>query len=230
MRDAGYKYVVIDDCWQVSRDPSGTIVADAQRFPHGIKALADYVHSKGLRFGIYTDAGTKTCQGRPGTLGFEERDAQTYARDPTDRSASDRVSPERARRLDQAAAQFEDIYHRHREQLHRDVDGPDEQHVLTAGDGVLDQLLGPQQALDGFSHIDDVNHVPLAVDVRLHLRVPARDAMAEMDTGVHEGFDEFSLSLCHDQHSKSTRWRGRTMPDPQSPADAKPPAKSPESP
>src|SRR6185436_2863483 len=48
MRDAGYKYVVIDDCWQVSRDPSGTIVADPQRFPHGIKALADYVHSKGL--------------------------------------------------------------------------------------------------------------------------------------------------------------------------------------
>jgi alpha-galactosidase len=80
MRDAGYKYVVIDDCWQVSRDPSGTIVADPQRFPHGIKALADYVHSKGLKFGIYTDAGTKTCQGRPGTLGFEERDAQTYAR------------------------------------------------------------------------------------------------------------------------------------------------------
>ena len=79
MRDAGYKYVVIDDCWQVSRDPSGTIVADPQRFPHGIKALADYVHSKGLKFGIYTDAGTKTCQGRPGTLGFEERDAQTYA-------------------------------------------------------------------------------------------------------------------------------------------------------
>ncbi|HET7612515.1 MAG TPA: glycoside hydrolase family 27 protein [Gemmatimonadaceae bacterium] len=80
MRDAGYRYVVIDDCWQVSRDASGTIVADPQRFPHGIKALADYVHSKGLKFGIYTDAGTKTCQGRPGTLGYEERDAQTYAR------------------------------------------------------------------------------------------------------------------------------------------------------
>ena len=79
MRAAGYHYVVIDDCWQVSRDASGTIVADPQRFPHGIKALADYVHSKGLKFGIYTDAGTKTCQGRPGTLGFEERDARTYA-------------------------------------------------------------------------------------------------------------------------------------------------------
>jgi alpha-galactosidase len=79
MRDAGYKYVVIDDCWQVSRDGRGQIVADPVRFPHGIKALADYVHGKGLKFGIYTDAGTKTCQGRPGTYGSEEQDARTYA-------------------------------------------------------------------------------------------------------------------------------------------------------
>jgi alpha-galactosidase len=79
MRDAGYKYVVIDDCWQVSRDSQGTIVADSVRFPHGIKALADYVHSKGLAFGIYTDAGTKTCQGRPGSYGYEDQDARTYA-------------------------------------------------------------------------------------------------------------------------------------------------------
>jgi len=79
MRDAGYRYVVIDDCWQVSRDGAGTLVADPQRFPHGIKALADYVHSKGLQFGIYTDAGTNTCQGRPGTLGHEVQDARTFA-------------------------------------------------------------------------------------------------------------------------------------------------------
>ncbi|HZE07396.1 MAG TPA: glycoside hydrolase family 27 protein, partial [Gemmatimonadaceae bacterium] len=79
MRDVGYKYVVIDDCWQVSRDSKGTIVADSVRFPHGIKALADYVHSKGLKFGIYTDAGTKTCQGRPGSYGYEDEDARTYA-------------------------------------------------------------------------------------------------------------------------------------------------------
>ncbi len=79
MRDAGYKYVVIDDCWQVSRDANGTIVADPVKFPHGIAALAAYVHSKGLKFGIYTDAGTKTCQGRPGTYGHEEQDARTYA-------------------------------------------------------------------------------------------------------------------------------------------------------
>jgi len=53
MKDAGYQYVVIDDCWQVSRDKEGNIVADPQRFPSGIKALADYVHSLGLKFGIY---------------------------------------------------------------------------------------------------------------------------------------------------------------------------------
>jgi alpha-galactosidase len=79
MKDAGYRYVVIDDCWQVYRDTSGTIVADPQRFPGGIKALADYIHSKGLLFGIYTDAGTNTCEGRPGTLNHEEQDARTYA-------------------------------------------------------------------------------------------------------------------------------------------------------
>ena len=69
MKDAGYQYVVIDDCWQVSRDKDGNIVADPQRFPSGIKALADYVHSLGLKFGIYSDAGSKTCAGRPGRLG-----------------------------------------------------------------------------------------------------------------------------------------------------------------
>jgi alpha-galactosidase len=79
MKDAGYKYVVIDDCWQVKRDADGTIVADPQRFPSGIKALGDYVHSKGLLFGIYSDAGSKTCQGRPGSRGYEYQDARTYA-------------------------------------------------------------------------------------------------------------------------------------------------------
>jgi alpha-galactosidase len=79
MKDAGYQYVVIDDCWQVSRDPQGNIVADAQRFPHGIKAVADYVHSLGLKFGIYSDAGALTCQKRPAGLGHEYQDARTYA-------------------------------------------------------------------------------------------------------------------------------------------------------
>jgi alpha-galactosidase len=79
MKDAGYQYVVIDDCWQVSRDGEGNIVADAKRFPNGIKAVADYVHSKGLKFGIYSDAGTGTCQNRPGSRGYEFQDARQYA-------------------------------------------------------------------------------------------------------------------------------------------------------
>ena len=79
MADAGYKYVVIDDGWQIDRDEDGIIVVDSTRFPEGIKYLADYVHSKGLKFGIYTCCGTKTCGGRPGSLGYEAIDAKTYA-------------------------------------------------------------------------------------------------------------------------------------------------------
>jgi len=79
MKDAGYQYIVIDDCWQVERDKAGNIVADVKRFPSGMKALADYVHSKGLKFGIYSDAGEKTCGGRPGSRGHEFQDALQYA-------------------------------------------------------------------------------------------------------------------------------------------------------
>ena len=79
MNEVGYQYIVIDDCWQVERDQSGNIVADAKRFPAGIKALADYVHSRGLKFGIYSDAGYKTCAKRPGSLGHEYQDALQYA-------------------------------------------------------------------------------------------------------------------------------------------------------
>lgn len=79
MAAAGYDYVVIDDCWQVDRDETGEIVVDQERFPHGMKYLVDYVHSKGLKFGIYSCAGTKTCQGRPGGRGYEFQDARTYA-------------------------------------------------------------------------------------------------------------------------------------------------------
>jgi alpha-galactosidase len=80
MRDAGYQYIVIDDCWQISRDAEGNIQADPKHFPSGIKALADYVHSLGMKFGLYSDAGTKTCGGRPGSRGYEFQDARTYAR------------------------------------------------------------------------------------------------------------------------------------------------------
>jgi len=79
MHAAGYQYVNIDDCWQVSRDAQGNIVADPARFPSGIKALADYVHGKGLKLGVYTDAGRLTCQKRPGSYDHEVQDAKTYA-------------------------------------------------------------------------------------------------------------------------------------------------------
>jgi alpha-galactosidase len=80
MKDVGYQYVVIDDCWQVKRDEDGNITADPQRFPSGIKGLADYIHSKGLKFGIYSDAGAKTCAGRPASQGHEYQDAMQYAK------------------------------------------------------------------------------------------------------------------------------------------------------
>ncbi len=79
MREAGYQYIVIDDCWQGARDTQGNIQPDRKRFPSGIKKLADYVHSKGLKFGIYSDAGERTCGERPGSRGYEYQDARQYA-------------------------------------------------------------------------------------------------------------------------------------------------------
>ncbi|KAJ3407166.1 hypothetical protein HDV05_005564, partial [Chytridiales sp. JEL 0842] len=75
----GYKYLNIDDCWQVSRTETGEIVEDREAFPSGMKALAEYVQSKGLKFGIYSSAGTLTCAERPGSLYYELLDAKTYA-------------------------------------------------------------------------------------------------------------------------------------------------------
>jgi alpha-galactosidase len=80
MRDAGYLYVNIDDCWHGKRDSLGFIHPDPERFPSGMKSLADYVHSKGLKLGLYSDAGSMTCGGRPGSRGHEYQDAVTYAR------------------------------------------------------------------------------------------------------------------------------------------------------
>jgi len=79
MRDAGYQYVIIDDCWQGTRDAEGNIRPDPKRFPSGMKALGDYIHAKGLKFGIYSDAGKLTCGKRPGSYGHEYQDARTYA-------------------------------------------------------------------------------------------------------------------------------------------------------
>ncbi len=91
MRDAGYEYIRIDECWQGGRDSNGVIYPDPKRFPSGMKALADYVHSKGLKLGIYTDVGPKTClavasidpqeklSSHDGSLGHEFEDARQYA-------------------------------------------------------------------------------------------------------------------------------------------------------
>ncbi|TXK52629.1 glycoside hydrolase family 27 protein [Pontibacter qinzhouensis] len=79
MKAAGYTYINIDDCWHGQRDSLGFIHPDPERFPSGMKALAEYVHAKGLKFGIYSDAGSQTCGGRPGSRGYEFQDAQTYA-------------------------------------------------------------------------------------------------------------------------------------------------------
>jgi alpha-galactosidase len=80
MRDAGYQYVNVDDCWHGQRDSLGFIHPDSARFPSGMKALADYVHARGLRFGVYSDAGSKTCGGKPGSRGYERQDALMYAK------------------------------------------------------------------------------------------------------------------------------------------------------
>jgi alpha-galactosidase len=79
LKDAGYTYIVIDDCWQGQRDSLGFIRPDAHRFPAGIKALADYVHAHGLKFGIYSCAGEKTCGGYAASRGHEYQDAFMYA-------------------------------------------------------------------------------------------------------------------------------------------------------
>jgi len=80
MRDAGYVYLVIDDTWsKKERDQAGNLVADPEKFPSGMKALADYLHSKGFKLGIYSDAGMKTCGGYPGSWGHEFQDALTFA-------------------------------------------------------------------------------------------------------------------------------------------------------
>ncbi|RSD23855.1 glycoside hydrolase family 27 protein [Amycolatopsis eburnea] len=80
MRDRGYTYVNLDDCWMTrSRDGAGNLVADPAKFPSGLKALGDYIHARGMKFGIYESAGTETCQHYPGSHGHEQTDANSFA-------------------------------------------------------------------------------------------------------------------------------------------------------
>lgn len=80
LRDAGYEYVVIDDCWQArARDASDRLIADPDAFPSGMEKLGNVIHDLGMKFGIYSCVGTRTCANRPGSYGFERIDAQTFA-------------------------------------------------------------------------------------------------------------------------------------------------------
>ncbi|MFI9011427.1 glycoside hydrolase family 27 protein [Actinosynnema sp. NPDC053489] len=80
MRDAGYTYLNLDDCWMArDRDEQGRLVPDPVKFPRGLAPVADYVHERGLKFGVYADAGSKTCAGYPGSLGHEQVDARGFA-------------------------------------------------------------------------------------------------------------------------------------------------------
>lgn len=81
LKDAGYEYIVIDDCWSLyDRDKkTGRIVADPAKFPNGMKAVGDYIHSKGLKFGMYSCAGVRTCADYPASYGHEFEDARTFA-------------------------------------------------------------------------------------------------------------------------------------------------------
>lgn len=80
LKDAGYEYIILDDGWMaMHRDENGDLLAHPERFPSGMKALGDYIHSKGLKFGLYNCAGDKTCAGYPGSRGHEYQDALKYA-------------------------------------------------------------------------------------------------------------------------------------------------------
>lgn len=80
LRDAGYNHILLDDGWmEMERDAQGNLVPHREKFPNGIKVVADYVHSKGLKFGLYNCAGSKTCAGYPGSRGHEYQDALKYA-------------------------------------------------------------------------------------------------------------------------------------------------------
>lgn len=80
MKDVGYEYINVDDCWLAkSRAPDGTLQPDPKRFPLGIKYVADYIHKRGLKFGIYQDCGKQTCEGFPGSFGYEALDVKTFA-------------------------------------------------------------------------------------------------------------------------------------------------------
>ncbi|QLG70950.1 hypothetical protein HG535_0A08970 [Zygotorulaspora mrakii] len=84
LKDVGYNYVILDDCWSGGRSSNGSLVPDLNKFPHGMKYVADHLHDQDLLFGMYSSAGEYTCAGYPGSLGHEEKDAQFFARNEVD--------------------------------------------------------------------------------------------------------------------------------------------------
>ena len=100
MRDAGYTYLVLDDAWMAKeRDQDGRLVADQKKFPSGMKAIGDYIHSKGLKYGIYQDRGKLTCQQLPGSFGHERIDIETFAQWGVDYIKMDSCFAENNRRM-----------------------------------------------------------------------------------------------------------------------------------
>jgi len=79
LRDLGYQYVILDDCWSAGRDGNKRLIPDPKRFPNGMAHVANAIHALGLKFGMYSSAGAFTCAGFPGSMGYEEIDAQTWA-------------------------------------------------------------------------------------------------------------------------------------------------------
>lgn len=84
LRDLGYNYIVLDDCWSIGRNASGYLVHNPDQFPHGMKYIADQLHSMGLKFGMYSSAGILTCGLYPGSLGYEDKDAAYFAENGVD--------------------------------------------------------------------------------------------------------------------------------------------------
>ncbi len=78
-KDAGYEYLIIDDCWHLPERQNGKQVPNPELFPHGMKYIADYIHSKGLKFGMYSCSGIMTCENLPGSYGYEYVDAKQFA-------------------------------------------------------------------------------------------------------------------------------------------------------
>jgi alpha-galactosidase len=79
LKKAGFNYIIIDDCWQGERNSDGILLPNKDRFPNGIASLADYIHSKGLKLGLYTSVGAHTCAGFPGSLNYEEKDLNIFS-------------------------------------------------------------------------------------------------------------------------------------------------------